>query len=77
MTRSVFRICQTKRSKPYSMDRPSTAAKHDPPHRTTSSRSADGSTELMSVLQRGDRLVVRELSRPRSVAGCSPRSSAT
>ena len=29
------------------MDRPSTAAKHDPPHRTTSSRSADGSTELI------------------------------
>ena len=33
--RSVFRISQTKRSKPHSMDRPSTAAKHDPPHRTT------------------------------------------
>ena len=46
MTRSVFRICQTKRSKPHSMDRPSTAAKHDPPNRTTSSRNAgrlDGS----------------------------------
>ena len=27
------------------------------------SRNADGSTELMSVLQRGDRLVVSELSR--------------
>ena len=46
VTCSVFRICQTKRSKPHSMDRPSTAAKHDPPHRTTSSRNAgrlDGS----------------------------------
>ena len=64
MTRSVFRICQTKRSKPHSMDRPSTAAKARP------SASNDfieerrtGRRKLMSVLQRGDHPVVRELSR--------------
>ena len=49
MEHDAFRVPylpDKKRSKPHSMDRPSTAAKHDPPHRTTSSRNAgrlDGS----------------------------------
>ena len=64
MTRSVFRICQTKRSKPHSMDRPVDRGEARPSasndfieERRTARR------KLMSVLQRGDHPVVRELSR--------------
>ena len=82
MTRSVFRICQTKYPEPHFMDRPSTAQqdvrKPDPRHPGVHAKARHDLDELMSALQRGGTPPGRQRTlAARSVAGCSPRSSAT
>ena len=68
MTRSVFRICQTKCQTPHFMDRPSTAQQDvrqpDPPH-------------LGDLDELDERPATRRPPGRQRTLGCSPRSSAT
>ena len=65
MTRSVFCICQTKCPKPHFMDTPGAPGQQgtcDSQTLLVLALHAGGLDELMSVLQRSDRLGVSELS---------------